>query len=403
MNLVTHQTGPAASAEEGACRGGDRRRPRALRQRGHRQLYRPAADDGLVRGGVEIEEVAARDLSATALARRSDRRLQPFQGRQLAMEIGLSGDLMRPAANLMAGLYKLFEEKDCTLAEVNPLVVTKDGRVLAADAKLNFDDNALYRHKDVGGELRDLDEEDPSRCAQESGVGNYVKLTGNIGCIVNGAGSAMATMDAIKLAGGDPANFLDIGTVNAPRARRRLLRIITEDPAAQAILINIFGGMARVDVIAQGIIEAQGSSTSRCRWWRASLARMSRRGAAAGGVGDRPHPREGFGGGGCKRRSRRRQRDNGETLESIRTVKIAAMVQVKLDDEVPSELLDCSQALLSERDKSGQIRAALAIHLFVVGDVSLGRAAELAGEPRVEFMKLLGELGIPAVTYGRED
>jgi succinyl-CoA synthetase beta subunit len=164
---------------------------------------------------------------------------------------------MRPAASLISGLARAFDELDCTLAEVNPLVVTKDGRVLAADAKLNFDDNALYRHKNIA-EMRDLDEEDPLEVqAQDSGVGNYVKLTGNIGCIVNGAGLAMATMDAIKLAGGDPANFLDIGTVNDPERVVASLKIITEDPDAKAILVNIFGGMARVDVIAQGIIDGQ--------------------------------------------------------------------------------------------------------------------------------------------------
>ena len=162
----------------------------------------------------------------------------------------------RIAGNLIAGLYKAFDEKDCSLAEVNPLVVTKDGRVLAADAKLNFDDNALYRHKELL-ELRDLDEEDPLEVeAQESGIGNFIKLSGNIGCVVNGAGLAMPTMDAIKLAGGDPANFLDIGTVNDPERVVASLRIIRADPSVKAILINIFGGMARVDVIATGIIEA---------------------------------------------------------------------------------------------------------------------------------------------------
>jgi malate-CoA ligase subunit beta len=134
--------------------------------------------------------------------------------------------------------------------------VTKDGRVLALDAKLNFDDNALYRHKELA-ELRDINEEDPLEVrAQESGIGNYVKLTGNIGCVVNGAGLAMATMDAIKLAGGEPANFLDIGTVNDTGRVVSSFRILTEDPNVRAILINIFGGMARVDIIAEGIIQA---------------------------------------------------------------------------------------------------------------------------------------------------
>jgi succinyl-CoA synthetase beta subunit len=134
--------------------------------------------------------------------------------------------------------------------------VTKDGRILAADAKLNFDDNALYRHKDIAA-LRDLDEEDPLEVrAQEAGIGTYIKLTGNIGCVVNGAGLAMATMDAITLAGGSPANFLDIGTVNDPGRVIESFRILMDDKDVKAVLINIFGGMARVDVIAQGIIDS---------------------------------------------------------------------------------------------------------------------------------------------------
>ena len=147
-------------------------------------------------------------------------------------------------------------ENDCSLAEINPLVVTADGRLLAADAKLNFDDNALYRHEDVAA-LRDPDEEDPLEVeAQELGINNYIKLSGNIGCVVNGAGLAMATMDAIKLAGGEPANFLDIGTVNDASRVVNSFRIIGEDPSVRAVLINIFGGMARVDIIAQGVVDA---------------------------------------------------------------------------------------------------------------------------------------------------
>lgn len=258
MRLVTHQTGPEGKLVK-----------KVLVEEQidvARELYVSVVIDNSIglplmmasaEGGVEIEEVAARDPDAIKKTPIDPTvGFQPFQGRQLALEIGLTGDLMRPAASLMAGLYRVFDEKDCSLAEINPLVVTGDGRVLAADAKLNFDDNALYRHKDVA-ELRDIDEEDPLEVqAQEAGVGNYVKLTGNIGCIVNGAGLAMATMDAIKLAGGEPANFLDIGTVNDPERVVASLRIIREDPDVKAILVNIFGGMARVDVIAQGIIEA---------------------------------------------------------------------------------------------------------------------------------------------------
>ena len=256
--LVTHQTGPEGRLVK-----------RVLVEEQlqvERELYLGIVIDNSIGfplvmasadGGVEIEEVAARTperIHKTAVDPTVG--FQPFQGRWLALDIGLTGEMMRPAAALIAGLYRAFEENDCSLAEINPLVVTRDGRLLAADAKLNFDDNALYRHKEMAA-LRDIDEEDPLEVrAQESGIGNYVKLTGNIGCVVNGAGLAMATMDAIKLAGGEPANFLDIGTVNDVGRVVASFRIITEDPNVKAILINIFGGMARVDVIAQGIIDA---------------------------------------------------------------------------------------------------------------------------------------------------
>jgi len=258
MQLVTHQTGPAGQLVK-----------RVLveeRIEIDRELYLGIVIDNSVgfplvmasaEGGVEIEEVAATNPEAIKKSPVDPTiGLQPFQGRGLAMAIGLGGDLMRPAAKLIDGLYRAFSENDCSLAEINPLVVTKDGRLLAADAKFNFDDNALYRHKDIA-ELRDIDEEDPLEiAAQESGIGTYIKLTGNIGCVVNGAGLAMATMDAIKLAGGDPANFLDIGTVNDPDRVVASFRILKDDPDVKAILINIFGGMARVDVIAKGIIDA---------------------------------------------------------------------------------------------------------------------------------------------------
>jgi succinyl-CoA synthetase beta subunit len=266
MKLVTHQTGPEGRLVK-----------RVLVEEQlqvERELYLGVVIDNSIGlplvmasadGGVDIEEVAAKTperIHKTPVDPTVG--FQPFQGRELAIEIGLDGEMMRPAASLIAGLYRCFAENDCTLAEVNPLVVTlrrgsgqaTDGRLLAADAKLNFDDNALYRHKELA-ELRDIDEEDPLEVrAQESGIGNYVKLTGNIGCVVNGAGLAMATMDAIKLAGGEPANFLDIGTVNDTGRVVSSFRILTEDPNVRAILINIFGGMARVDIIAEGIIQA---------------------------------------------------------------------------------------------------------------------------------------------------
>ncbi len=208
-------------------------------------------------GGMEIEEVAAANPEAIHRVPVDPAAgFQPFEGRQLAFALGLTGDLLRPAVALMADLYRFFVEKDCSLAEINPLVVTQDNRILALDAKLNFDDNAAFRHADILA-LRDKDEEDPLEVrAQEEGISNYVKLDGNIGCVVNGAGLAMATMDAIKLAGGEPANFLDIATANDPQRVVNALGIITSDPNVKAILINIFGGMARVDVIAEGIIKA---------------------------------------------------------------------------------------------------------------------------------------------------
>jgi succinyl-CoA synthetase beta subunit len=258
MRLVTHQTGPEGRLVK-----------RVLVEEQlqvERELYLGIVIDNSIGlplvmasadGGVEIEEVAAKTPERIHRSPVDPTvGFQPFQGRQLAMAIGLTGEQMRPGAAVIAGLYNAFAENDCSLAEINPLVVTKDGRLLAADAKLNFDDNALYRHKDLA-EMRDIDEEDPLEVrAQESGIGNYVKLTGNIGCVVNGAGLAMATMDAIKLAGGDPAHFLDIGTVNDPARVVESFRILVDDPNVEAVLINIFGGMARVDIIAQGIIEA---------------------------------------------------------------------------------------------------------------------------------------------------
>jgi len=209
-------------------------------------------------GGQEIEEVARRNPEAIVrIPVNFAAGYQPYIGRWLAARLGLTDEpLQRQLADLAAGLYRAFVENDASLVEVNPLVLTRDGRLLALDAKFNVDDNALFRQKALA-ELRDREQEDPLEVrAQELGIANYIKLDGNIGCIVNGAGLAMATMDTIKLAGGEPANFLDIGTVNDPQRVVNALRVILEDPSVKAILINIFGGMARVDVIAQGVIEA---------------------------------------------------------------------------------------------------------------------------------------------------
>ena len=164
--------------------------------------------------------------------------------------------MWRPAGKLIANLYECFIAKDASLIEINPLVVTKAGSLLAIDAKVTFDDNALFRHDDIAA-MRDPDEEDPLEVeALELGIGGYVRLDGNIGCVVNGAGLAMSTMDSIMLAGGEPANFLDIGTVNDVERVVNAFRILTADDTVQAVLINIFGGMAKVDIIAQGVVDA---------------------------------------------------------------------------------------------------------------------------------------------------
>jgi len=258
MCLVTHQTGPEGRIVKKVLV--------EEQVQTDRELYLGiVVDSGSGRavvmaseaGGVDIEQVAAKSPEKIHKAFVDPAvGFQPYEGRQLAFATNLGGDLLRPAVGLMIGLYKAFAAKDSSLAEINPLVVTSDGRLLALDAKMNFDDNALFRHPEIA-ELRDIDEEDPLEVqAQELGINNYVKLTGNIGCVVNGAGLAMSTMDAIKLAGGDPANFLDIGTVNDVARVVNSFKILTADPDVKAILINIFGGMARVDVIAQGVVDA---------------------------------------------------------------------------------------------------------------------------------------------------
>ena len=209
-------------------------------------------------GGQEIEVVAANDPDAIVrISVNAASGYEPYVGRTLAARLGMNGEQAAALNKLVGSLYKAAVESDASLAEINPLVVTEEGRVLALDAKFTVDDNALYRHEDLS-ELRDKDEEDRLEVlADELGVANFIKLDGNIGCIVNGAGLAMATMDTIKFAGGEPANFLDIGTVNDPARVVNAIRVISEDPSVKAILVNIFGGMARVDIIAQGVIDAE--------------------------------------------------------------------------------------------------------------------------------------------------
>ncbi len=209
-------------------------------------------------GGMEIEEVAEEhpeQIHRQAIDPAAG--FQGFQARALAFATGLDGDLNRPAVALISGLARAFEENDGSLAEINPLVVTGDGRLLAVDAKFSIDEDAEFRHRDLL-ELRDRSQEEALEVeADEAGIQNYIKLDGDIGCMVNGAGLAMATMDAIKFEGGDPANFLDIGTANDPEAIVAALRIIGADPDVKAVFVNIFGGLARTDVIAEGVVQAR--------------------------------------------------------------------------------------------------------------------------------------------------
>ncbi len=207
-------------------------------------------------GGMEIEEIAARDPGAILIEPIDPLvGLRPFQGRRLAFGLGLQGEAVRQATRLILALAKAYDETDASLIEVNPLVVTDQGALYALDAKMTFDDNALFRHPEIR-ELRDPDEEDPLE-VEASAIGlNYIKLDGNVGCMVNGAGLAMATMDIIKLEGGVPANFLDVGGGATAEQVTAAFKILTADPNVRAVLINIFGGILRVDVLARGVVDA---------------------------------------------------------------------------------------------------------------------------------------------------
>ena len=208
-------------------------------------------------GGMDIEEVASKSPEKILKAYvYPGLGVRPYLARQLAFNLNLNKEQVKSATELISNLYKLFEAKDCSLAEINPLAVTTDGRLLAVDAKLNFDDNALFRQRDVE-ELRDVQQEDALEVeAKSKGIENYIKLDGEVGCLVNGAGLAMAVLDLLKQVGGNAANFLDIGTINDPDRVVQAIGIINSDPGVKAILVNIFGGMARTDVIAQGLVAA---------------------------------------------------------------------------------------------------------------------------------------------------
>ncbi len=207
-------------------------------------------------GGMDIEEVAAK-TPEKIFKEEIDPAvgLQPFQARKIAFNLGLSGNAYKEMVRFVSALYKAYESCDASLFEINPVLKTSDNKIIAVDAKVNLDENALFRHADYAA-MRDKSEEDPTEVEASEHDLNYVKLDGNVGCMVNGAGLAMATMDIIKLAGGEPANFLDIGgTANAARVEQAF-RIILKDPNVKAILVNIFGGIVRCDRVAQGIVDA---------------------------------------------------------------------------------------------------------------------------------------------------
>ncbi len=257
MRLVTYQTGPEGQVVQ-----------RVLVEQGlniARELYLGVVLDRSAErpvlmvspdGGVEIEKVAhetperifKEHVHPTA-------GLSAYQTRKLAFALGLEGDQVKQAAKLMNAIYNAFVATDASLIEINPLIVTAEGNLLALDAKMNFDDNALYRHSDIK-DLRDLSEEAPLEVEASKYSLNYIKLDGTIGCMVNGAGLAMATMDIIKLAGGEPANFLDVGGGANAEQIRNAFKILMSDKSVKAVLINIFGGILRCDILAEGVIAA---------------------------------------------------------------------------------------------------------------------------------------------------
>ncbi len=257
MTLVTHQTGPEGRKVE-----------KLLVEQGleiARELYLSIVIDRAVEapviiasaaGGMDIEEVAAKtpEQILTLTVNRATG-IIPFQARKLGFGIGLDGAQTNKFVKVLESIYRAFIETDASMVEINPLIVTKSGDLLALDAKVSFDDNALYRHQDLK-DLRDLAEEDPLEVEASKFSLNYIRLDGNIGCMVNGAGLAMATMDIIKLSGGEPANFLDVGGGANAEQIKNAFRILMADANVKAVLINIFGGILRCDVLAAGVIAA---------------------------------------------------------------------------------------------------------------------------------------------------
>ena len=256
MTLVTHQTGPQGRLVK-----------RLLIEEQlpiEREIYLGITLDRAVgkpvfmasaQGGMEIEQVAADDPDAILREVISGAQLRAYQARRLAFALGIRGDALAASVRAMQALARAYDESDATLVEINPFVLTTDGRAITLDAKMDIDDNALYRHPDLA-ELRDLDEEEPLETDAINHGLNYIKLDGNVGCMVNGAGLAMATMDIIQYAGGMPANFLDVGGGANMDQIKNGFRIILSDPNVKAIMINIFGGILKVDVLAEGIVAA---------------------------------------------------------------------------------------------------------------------------------------------------
>jgi succinyl-CoA synthetase beta subunit len=257
MTLITHQTGPEGRVVK-----------KVLIEETlpiDRELYLGIVLDRAIgknvfmassEGGMDIEEVAHNTPERIIKeALEPGMGLLPFQARKLAFAIGITGPAVNLAANAMIALSKAVQEFDASLAEINPFILTKDGKVFALDAKMNIDDNAMFRHKDLA-ELRDLNEEDPLEVEASKFGLNYIKLDGSVACMVNGAGLAMATMDIIQYAGGSPANFLDVGGGASAEQVKNAFRILLSDPAVKAVLINIFGGILRCDTLATGVVAA---------------------------------------------------------------------------------------------------------------------------------------------------
>ncbi len=259
MQLVTHQTGPEGKKvrkvlveEASAVRKELYLSLVVDRSRGKECVVFMASESG----GMDIEQVAA--VSPEKIARCAVHPavgFSPFQARKLSVSLALDAGQGRQFTEIARNLYRLFLEKDCSLLEINPLAITAQGQLLALDTKLNFDDDGLYRHPEIRG-LRDADEEEPLEVAARNASVNYIKLDGNVGCMVNGAGLAMTTMDLIKMAGGEPANFLDVGGGASPEQIERAFRILTSDTNVKCILVNIFGGVLRCDRVSAGLIQA---------------------------------------------------------------------------------------------------------------------------------------------------